>query len=189
MVVAHSSMANVFSYAQLKAALWAASDARVHAVVDGLVIPGLPKKLEAAQARGWDCLQRGALTAELAEQAAYVVELDPAAPFSDWLLGEAPAVHPGWGVVLVSGRALLPVREHCRSIGDVLTPEGERRPWRWYDPEVLQVVLPTLSASQLDEFFSLSQSIVVPGPDAWAWHALEHGLLASSARPLLRAAA
>ena len=48
MVVAHSSMANVFSYAQLKAALWAASDARVHAVVDGLVIPGLPTKLEAA---------------------------------------------------------------------------------------------------------------------------------------------
>src|SRR3569623_1596239 len=144
-------MANAFSYAQLKAALWAASDARVHAVIDGLVVPGLPKKLESAQARGWDCLQRGALSPERAEHAAYVVELDPAAPISDRILAEAPAVHPGWGVVLVSDRALLPVREHCRAIGDVLTPEGERRAWRWHDPEVLEAVLPTLSASQLDE--------------------------------------
>jgi hypothetical protein len=182
-------MANAFSYAQLKAGLWAASDARVHAVIDGLVVPALPEKLEHAQVRGWDCLQRGALSAARAEQSAYVAELDPAAPFSDWLLGEAPAVHPGWGVVLVSDRALLPVREHCRAIGDVLTPEGERRAWRWYDPEVLEAVLPTLSASQLDELFSLGQSIVVPGANAWTWHALEHGVLSSSSRALLRAAA
>jgi len=81
------------------------------------------------------------------------------------------------------------VREHCRAIGDVLTPEGERRAWRWHDPEVLEAVLPTLSASQLDELFALGQAIVVPGPDAWTWHVLEQGLLSTSSRPLLRAAA
>jgi hypothetical protein len=182
-------MASGFSYAQLKAALWTASGARVHAVVDGLVVPGLAKKLAEAATRGWDCLQRGALSPERAERAAYLVELDPGAPFTDWLLAEAPGVHPGWGVVSVSDRALLPAREHYRSISDVLTPEGERRAWRWYDPEVLETVLPTLSASQLDELFALGQSLVVPGANAWSWHALERGVLASSTRALLRAAA
>ena len=181
--------ANAHSYPQLKAALWTASGARVHAVIDGLVVPDMPKRLDASGARGWDCLQRGALSAERARQAAYLVDLERDAPFTDWLLAEASEVHPGWGVVSVSDRALLPMREHFRSIGDVLTPEGDRRAWRWYDPEVLQVVLPSLSASQLDELFAPGQSFVVPSANAWTWHTLERGVLASTTRDLLRAAA
>lgn len=173
------------SYAQLKAALFARDGGRVHAVLDGRVVPGLPALLEKADVAGWDCLERGALSAEAARLAPYIAELRADSPFSDWVLAEAPATYPGWGVVMASTRPLLAMREHCRNLDDVITPEGERRPWRWYDPELLALLLPSFSPSQLDELFAAGQQIVMVAPSAWTWHGLEQGVLASSERPVL----
>jgi hypothetical protein len=177
-----------FSAAQLRAALWARQGARVHAVIDGLVLPGLPTRLGAADTAGWDCLRRGALSAEAAEAAPYVVELKDGSPFTDWLLGEATGTYPDWGVLMISMQTMLRVREHCRSIGEVTTPDGERRSWRWYDPAVLREILPVLLAGQLDELFALGQSIVITADDAWTWLSMENGVLASDVRPLMAAA-
>ena len=181
-------MATAFSYPQLKAALWAERGARIHAVIDGLVVPGLPQ-LGAADVVGWDCLQRGALSAEAASKAPYLVELNPAAPFTDWLLAEATRSYPGWGVLMTSLQALLPMREHCRALGDVITDDGERRAWRWYDPDVLQLLLPTLTPGQLDEVFGAGQTFVVASATGWTWYAMEQGVLASTVRNLMPAAA
>ncbi|MBX3604145.1 MAG: DUF4123 domain-containing protein [Piscinibacter sp.] len=180
-------MAAALSYAQLRASLFARTGGRVHAVLDGRVLPGLPARFAEARTVGWDCLQRGALGPEAARMAAYIVELDPASDFTDWLLSEAPSVHPGWGLVWVSTRPLLAMREHCRSLGDVLMPDGSRRPWRWYDPELLDALLPELSPSQHDELFGGAQ-IVLVGPRAWTWLGLEQGVLARDERPLMAAA-
>ena len=68
-------MSAAFSPAQLRASLWARQGARVHAVIDGLVVPGIAEKLKGAKLAGWDCLQRGALSAEAAERAPYLAEL------------------------------------------------------------------------------------------------------------------
>lgn len=182
-------MATGFSYEQLKAALWTGAGVRVHALLDGRVVPGLPGLLEQAETPGWDCLQRGALSAQAAREAAYIVELDPAMPFSDRVLRELPRDFPGFGLVLVSQRALLPMREHCRSLNEVQLPDGERRPWRWWDPELLALLLPELSPSQLDELFGAGQQIVLPAAAGWTWYALRDGVLAQDARPLLAAAA
>jgi hypothetical protein len=182
-------MATAFSFPQLKAALWAERGVRVHAVIDGRVVPELPQQLGAAAVVGWDCLQRGALAADAARRAPYLVELDPAAPFTDWLLAEASATYPGWGVLLVSQQPLLPMREHCRALADVVSADGERRAWRWYDPELLQLLLPTLAPGQLDEFFGAGQAVVVVTATAWTWYALEQGVLASTARIRMAAAA
>lgn len=181
-------MSAAFSAAQLRASLWARQGARVHAVIDGLVVPGIAEKLKTGEVAGWDCLQRGALSAAAAERAPYLVELKETSPFTDWLLGEATPTYPGWGVLSISTQPLLAVREHCRSIGEVTTPDGERRAWRWYDPDVLSAVLPTLLAGQLDEVFSLRQAIVIPAVDAWTWLAMENGLLSTDVRPLMAAA-
>jgi len=177
-----------FSYAQLKAALWARQGGRVHAVLDGRVVPGLPALLEPADTGGWDCLQRGALSAQAAREAAYVVELNETSPFTEWVLNEAGEAYPGWGVLLVSTRPLLAMREHCRSLGDVLMPDGMRRPWRWYDPELLAALLPELTPSQHDEVFGAGQQIVLVAPTGWTWLGLEQGVLARQERPLMRAA-
>jgi hypothetical protein len=179
-------MAQQFSYAQLKSMLFAREGGRVHAVIDGRVLPGLPALLREASTGGWDCLERGALSAEALRQAAHIAELRPEAPFTEWLLTEATATFTGWGLVMASQRPLLVMREHCRGLSDVTTPDGERRAWRWYDPELLAALLPSFSPSQLDEFFAPGQQIVMLSPQAWTWHALEQGVLASADRALLR---
>ena len=178
-------MSAAFSPAQLRASLWARQGARVQAVIDGLVVPGIAEKLKAGDLAGWDCLQRGALSEEAAQRAAYLAELKEASAFNEWLFGEATATFPGWGLLCVSAQPLLAVREHCRSIGEVATPDGERRAWRWYDPDVLRTALPTLLAGQLDEIFALNQAIVLPEADAWTWLAMENGVLSTDVRPLM----
>ena len=178
-------VSTALSYPQLKAAVWADRHARVHAIVDGSVVPALPAKLVTADCEGWDCLVRGALSDAAAQAAPYLVQLSEASPFSDWLLAEATANHPAWGVVMVSRHALLPAREHCRSLGEVLLPDGQHRRWRWWDPELLGVLLPSFGASQLDEVFALGQQIVVPGRQRWVWYEMVDGTLATQEREQL----
>lgn len=177
-----------FSSAQLRASVWAARGAKVHAVIDGLVVPGIAAQLRAADTSGWDCLQRGALSADAEAKAAFLVELKESSPFTDWLIDVATPTYPGWGVLLVSSHPLLRVREHCRSLGEVLTPDGERRRWRWHDPDLLRELLPSLLAAQLDEFFALGQSLILLSADAWTWITMEQGVLASEARNVMRPA-
>ena len=178
-------MSTAFSPAQLRASLWARQGSRVHAVIDGLVVPGIADKLKGAKVAGWDCLQRGALSAEAAARAPYLAELSVSSPFTDWLLDEATPTYPGWGVLIIATQPLLAVREHCRSIGQVILPDGDRRAWRWYDPEVLGTILPTLLAGQLDEVFGLGQAIVLPAADAWTWLSMQEGVLATDTRSLM----
>ena len=181
-------MSNVFSPAQLRASLWTKQSAHVHAVIDGLVVPGIATMLKSADVAGFDCLQRGALSAEAERRAAYLVELKQSSPFTDWLFKEATQTFPGWGVITISDRSMLVMREHSRSIGEVITPDGERRMWRWFDPDVLRTVLPTFLGGQLDEFFAVGQTVVLPESDRWTWLGMERGVLATESRALMSAA-
>ena len=177
-----SSPSTLASPAPLASALWADASSRVYALIDGCAVPGLPARLAAADVLGFDCLARGALEADAAARAAYLVDLRDASPFTGWLLHGAATECPGWGVLLVSAQTLLPLRQHCRSLSEVMLPDGRQRAWRWYDPQVLQVLLPGLSPGQLDDLFGPGLALVVPAPGGWTWHTLEQGLLVSATR-------
>lgn len=168
--------------AQIRSALWDREAARVHAVIDGSVVPGLRERLQAARCAGWDCLQRGALTPAAAAQAAYIVELQPESAFSAWLLGEACTDFEGWGVLTSSTKPLLAMREHSRQLAEVRGPDGRRRPWRWWDAELLAELLPGLAPSQLDAFFAPGQQLVTPAPRRWTWWQRQDGVLATRVR-------
>lgn len=178
-----------FAPAQLHAALWAGDGARVHAVLDGRVLPDLPGRLKAAECVGWDCLQRGAQSATAAKESAYIVELARSAPFTDWLLHDAGAAFPGWGLLSVSNHPLLALREWARDLNDVRMPDGRRRPWRWWDPELLAALLPVLTPDQQDRCFALGQQLVLVAPQRWVWWWREHGVLQHDERGVLASAA
>lgn len=169
---------------RVKAALWPFEGARVHAVIDGAVVAGLPEKLQSADCAGWDCLQRGALDPAAAQRAAYIVELQPDAAFTGWLLGEVNAGFDGWGVLTTSRQPLLAMREHSRDLAEVRTPEGQRRPWRWWDPELLDTLLPQLTPPQLDAVFAPGQQLVCPGKTRWTWWQKLDGVIDRQERPL-----
>lgn len=179
-------MSPVYSLPQLEAALWAQAGSRVHAVLDGRVLPGLPQRLQAS-GHDWDCLQRGALSAPQAAQAAYIVELRAGSALLRWLLDEATPAFAGWGVLMRSMRPLLAMRELARDLAQVRLPDGRSRPWRWWDPELLDVLLPSCSAEQRDQVFAAGQVIVTVSPQAWLWWAQVDGLLRRDERRLIAA--
>jgi Domain of unknown function (DUF4123) len=175
------------SPAQLKALLWPDAAARVHAVIDGTRVPGLPARLAAEDVVGWDCLERGALAPAVAERAPYIAELNRGAAFTDWLLFEASAALAGWGVVASSRRALLDIREHFRALMEVRLPDGTTREWRWYAPDVLDTFIALAGAEQQAALLGPLRLLAAPRPSQWNCHAFDGAAVITTARRLQRA--
>lgn len=171
-----------FSLAQLEAALWARG--RVYAVIDGCRVPGLAERLQDSGA-DFNCLSRGQLDDAQAARAAYIAELRPDEPLLRWLVDEATAAFTGWGVLLVSNRSLLAMREYARDLAEVQLPDGRRRPWRWWDPVLLDALLPLLAPGQRDQVFAHGQTLVGLAPQVWLWWSQAEGVLRREARCLL----
>lgn len=169
---------------QQKASLWTQTGAHVYAVIAGAEVPGLLTQLASPNVAGWDGLHRGALPPDEAERATYIVELRAESPFTDWLLGEASAALPNWGVLVVSTQSLRPTREHLRRISEALSPEGQRFALRWFDRAVLRALLPSLSSSQLQTFFGDCSALVLPAAAEWTWFRESVGQLVTDVRTL-----
>lgn len=162
---------------QQKASLWTQTGARVYAVISAAEVPGLLNQLTPQNVAGWDGLHRGALPPDEAASATYLVELRAESAFTDWLLGEASATLPNWGVLVVATQGLRAVREQLRGLSQAHTPQGRRFELRWFDRAVLQVLLPSLSAAQLSTFFGHCSAFVLPEALRWTWYRASVGQL------------
>lgn len=121
-----------------------------YAVLDGASVPDLPLRL-------WEhepehvCLYRGELEPDLAETAPYLVRLEPASPFTRWVLVEGWGEH--WGIFVRAGVDLQKLRNRFRRFLIVRSEEGAPLYFAFYDPRVLRIFLPTCDAGQLEEMF------------------------------------
>lgn len=134
---------------QLTRHLFADEHARVFAVLDGAMIPGLLPKLH-EQRPEYECLYRGELAPDLAEVAPYLVQLEPASGFTSWLLEHGWGNN--WGVFATSAADLRAMRRHFRTFLIVHDEEGKPLYFRFYDPRVLRVYLPTCNSDELKTF-------------------------------------
>lgn len=120
------------------AVLDAARDERIYPAVLGC---GLP----------YACLFTGDLPRELLETAPYLVRLEREAAFTDALLergwGES------WGIFASTTAGIEELRRHFRGFHRVEDERGKRLIFRWYDPRVLRVYLPTCTPAELRAFF------------------------------------
>ena len=123
--------------------LFADAGTRVYAVLDGAAVLDLPEKFREYQVDPV-CLYRGELTPALAKVAPYQITLERESPVTHWLLRE------GWGKHRADWRL---IREHLSSL--VLTYDPDYQPlyFRFYDPRVLRVYLPTCDADELQVLF------------------------------------
>jgi hypothetical protein len=117
-----------------------------YAVLDGASIPELLDHLYADPRPEFVCLYRGELEPDMAEVAPYLVRLEANAPFTDWLLAEGWGRH--WGILVVSPANLTGMRKHFRTFLMVRDPEGKQLYFRYYDPRVLRLYLPTCDAEE-----------------------------------------
>ena len=118
----------------------------VYAILDGASIPGLLDKLASAR-EDWVCLYRGALEPSLARMAPYLVKLRRDASFTEWLIVEGWGKH--WGVIAVSPAGLEALRRHFRHFLRVRDHRGAVLYFRYYDPRVLRIYLPTCNLREI----------------------------------------
>lgn len=131
--------------------------ARDPAVFDALGEPALEVR----------CLYSGALPDELARAAPYLVRLGAASAFTDVF---REAWGRSWGILVRASADIDELRRHFMKLNVVRGPDGRRLLFRYYDPRVLRVFLPTCDREQLAETFGPVQELVVEGEDCLAVH-------------------
>jgi hypothetical protein len=104
----------------------------------------------------YSCLYSGPLAPELEIAAPYLVQLDHGYRDTHRLIRQAWS--NSWGVFLKSGTSLKKLRRHLREFLIVQDAGGNRLVFRYYDPRVLRVYLPTCTAGELRTFFGPIES-------------------------------
>lgn len=144
--------------------LFADREARIYAILDGASVPNLPKVLWKMKPERV-CLVKGELTPEEAAVAPYLVALPPDSAFTSWVLGTGWGRHWGIFAIATPGTDLRAARDHFRRFLEVRLPDGSVANFRWYDPRVLAVYLPTCNETELDFVFGPIECFVAEDAD------------------------
>jgi hypothetical protein len=130
--------------------LFADDQLNVFAVLDGAVIPDLLDELYQLQSE-FVCLYRGELETDIAAVAPYLVQLDDESDFTEWLIEEGWGKH--WGIFVQSDADLRAMRRHLRGLLKVYDSDDRPMLFRYYDPRVLRLYLPTCNSGELQTVF------------------------------------
>ena len=98
----------------------------------------------------YECLFAGDLAAPLQRTAPYLVQLEHDDPRSIDLIEDS--WDNSWCVFLEADVGIKTLRKHLRTLLRVQGPTGKFMLFRYYDPRVLRVYLPTCLPDELDRF-------------------------------------
>lgn len=97
------------------------------------------------------CLFRGNQAIDMASVAPYLIKIEKNKALTK------PFIEKGWdnnwGIVLSSEAKFDIIKRHLRKFITVEDEEGKMMMFRYYDPEVLRIFLPTCNPDQLNMFF------------------------------------
>jgi hypothetical protein len=147
----------------IKKRLFREEGTKVYAVLDGASIENLLQifyKYEPEQL----CLYQGDLEPDIAEVAPYLVRLERDTPFTDWLFETGWGNH--FGIFAVAFSDLKQTRQHFRKFLTVYDSKGNPLLFRYYDPRVLRIYLPTCNEEELKQFFGTLEYLFLESEDA-----------------------
>lgn len=134
----------------------------VHAVLDGARDERIYRAVYDSRL-DYECLFTGEIPYDLAEAAPYLVHLRREASFTRWVLEE------GWGksfgIFAWSRADLETLRRHFRRLLQATDEQGRKLYFRYYDPRVLRVYLPTCTVEELREVFGPVGRLLVEGAE------------------------
>ncbi|MEP7381525.1 MAG: DUF4123 domain-containing protein [Gemmatimonadota bacterium] len=130
------------------------------------------------------CLFAGNLAPELKLVAPYLVQLDHDYDKTRRFIGKAWG--NSWGVFLKCDSRLETLRRHLRTLLLVRGPSGNRLLFRYYDPRVLRVYLPTCTEAELHTVFGPIDRVIMEddNPDTLLEFNLEKQQLVTTRYPL-----
>jgi hypothetical protein len=155
-------MADEKTVATLKMQLFSQQGARVFTIIDGASVPNLLKNLSIFDPE-YICLYRGELEPDMAEVAPYLVFMERESEFTKWVLSKGWGEH--WGIFGVTFADMPTLRKHFRKFLMVYDESGKSLYFRYYDPRVLRVYLPTCNAAELKTVFGPVVSYLVEDQD------------------------
>jgi len=130
---------------------------QAYAILDGASNPALLDHLYGDEQPEFACLYRGELEPDIAECAPYLASLKADTEFTHWLTGSGWGLH--WGIYAIADCDLKTLRYHLRKLNMVYDPETNKPLlFRYYDPRVLTVFLPSCDTKQVTEFFGPVQA-------------------------------
>ncbi|HMB91661.1 MAG TPA: DUF4123 domain-containing protein [Rhodothermales bacterium] len=139
---------------QIQRTLWqhvhTASEGQIYVILDGARDQRIYPNLLLSGARH-ECLYRGDLPEVLLAAAPHLLELQPNAAFTNWLFQYGWG--RSWGIFLSSRARIRDLQRHFRQFLTVKDAQGKRLYFRYYDPRVLRVYLPTCTRAELDFVF------------------------------------
>ncbi len=97
------------------------------------------------------CLYKGDIPQVLAEAAPYLVRFHKGSNFLEMVVKEGWA--DSWGIFLTSSAMFKDLDPHFRDFIMAKDEEGNKFYFRYYDPRVMRVYLPTCNESELRTIF------------------------------------
>lgn len=110
------------------------------------------------------CLYSGDLPSDLKFAAPYLIALDPEDHTTRYLLKHAWG--NSWGIFLRSTSGMETLRRHLKKLLVVKDQRDRRLLFRYYDPRVLRVYLPTCWANELEAVFGPVKAYMVEGGES-----------------------
>jgi hypothetical protein len=110
-----------------------------------------------------DCLYAGDLPWQLQMTAPYLVELSREERFTRFLLENGWG--DGWASFIRTETGFKQLRKHLRQFLRVRTEDNKRLIFRYYDPRILRVYLPTCRPGELETFFGPVNNYLTEGED------------------------
>ncbi len=143
-------MLNISQINQVQDELFKDEDIYVYAIVDGASCPELRFKIYDWQPTS-GCLWSGKLEPDVEEVAPYMIMLERDTEFTRWLIKEGYQNH--WNIFVTSMLEPKAFRKQIRKLQLVRSPDGKTLLFRFYDPRVMEMFLPTCDDKQLAEVF------------------------------------
>jgi hypothetical protein len=112
----------------------------------------------------YSCLYSGDLAFELEVAAPHLVQLEFEDKFTRGLIQRSWG--NSWGVFLKSDTRMERLRRHLRSFLRVKNWRGQNLVFRYYDPRILRVYLPTCTTDELQTVFGPIQQFWTENDDA-----------------------
>ena len=125
----------------------------------------LKQNLDEAKALNPTCisLYNGEMESQLQNAFPFLFSFEENAEFANWYFKNGWG--QSWGVILYSEYEMQKTADHLKKHILINTENGKEYFFRFYDPRVLRVFLPTCNAKQLKEFFGPVEQFICEDED------------------------